>query len=68
MNESYLKRLLPFLKPHRTKFAIAIVCMVLSGLLSGVFLYLFKQVLTPILAPGDPDRMSKLMFFMGIVL
>lgn len=68
MNDSYLKRLLPFLKPHRIKFTAAIICMVLSGMLSGVFLYLFKQVLTPILAPGDPDRMRKLMFFMGIVL
>jgi len=68
MNESYLRRLLPFLKPHRAKFAVAIVCMVLSGMLSGVFLYLFKQVLTPILSPTDPDRMAKLIFFMGIVL
>jgi len=68
MNQSYLKRLLPFLKPHRTKFVIAIVCMVLSGLLSGAFIFLFKQVLTPILDPDVPDRMEKLMLFMGIVL
>jgi subfamily B ATP-binding cassette protein MsbA len=68
MNESYLKRLLPFLKPHRVKFAVAIVCMVLSGALTGVFFYLFYNVLGSILDPNVPNRIEKLLLFMGIVL
>lgn len=68
MNQSYLKRLLPFLLPHRGKFAVAVACMVLSGLLSGAFLYLFKQVLSSIIQVDTPDRLQKLLFFMGTVL
>ena len=68
MKESYLKRLLPFLLPHRGKFAVAVVCMVLSGALTGVFFYLFYKVLGNILDPNVPHRIEKLLFFMGIVL
>jgi len=68
MNQSYLKRLLPFLLPHRGKFGVAVVCMVLSGLLSGAFLFLFQRVLGSIIEVNTPNRLQKLMFFMGIVL
>lgn len=41
-----LKRLWPYVKPHRKHMTMAIACMALSGLLGGAFLWASKRVLT----------------------
>ena len=64
----YIKRLAPYWKPHRKTLALALVCIVLSGALSGVFLWLFKQVLGEIINSKSPARNSQLNLFMLAVL
>lgn len=65
---SYVKRLIPYILPHRKSMAVALLCTALSGVLSGVFLWLFEQVLRPILDTDAPDRYWRLNVFMGTVL
>ncbi|HEX8834460.1 MAG TPA: ABC transporter ATP-binding protein, partial [Abditibacteriaceae bacterium] len=62
-----LKRLMPFLKPHRKAIAGAMVFMVLSGLLSAAFFYLFETVLRQILRQDDADKMARVNYFMMTV-
>ena len=56
------KRLFPYVKPHTRHMALALVCMVLSGVLSGAFLWAAKHVLTSMLdftlAPAE--RLTRL--------
>jgi subfamily B ATP-binding cassette protein MsbA len=49
-----LKRLYRYMIPHRQALAAAVVCMVLSGLLSGAFFFLFERVLGQILSVAQP--------------
>ena len=60
MNE--MKRLLPYVKPHRKHMALAIACMMLSGVLNGFFLWAAKRVLTSMLDFTLPpvERLSRL--------
>lgn len=45
-----LKRLIPYLKPHRRNIVLALLCTLLSGLLDGAFLWLAQNVLKPVLS------------------
>jgi subfamily B ATP-binding cassette protein MsbA len=63
----HIKRLFGYLKPHRNSMAVAVVCMILSGLLSGAFFYLFRTVLEQILSSDTGDRMARVNMFMGVV-
>jgi len=62
-----LKRLLPYLKVHRSTILLSLVCMVISGGLSSIFIYLIGKVLEPMLDPATLNRMSKLNFFVLVV-
>ncbi len=55
-----LKRLLPYVRQHRSTLTWGALCMVLSGLLNGGFILLTQKVLTPMLAPNMPNRLEKL--------
>ena len=57
-----LKRLWPYVKPHRKHMAIAVACMVLSGLLNGAFLWAAKRVLTSMVEYALPagERLARL--------
>src|SRR5687768_10070901 len=65
---NYLKRLLPYLKPHRKALMLAMLCMLLAGVLSGAFLFLFEKVLRQILKSTSPTRFSQLNFFMVLAM
>jgi subfamily B ATP-binding cassette protein MsbA len=81
---TYFQRLYPYWKPHRKSIAMAVLCTVLSGALTGVFAWLLYNVLgeipglksmpgtttTPATAPVDaPDLTSgQLTFFLIGVL
>jgi len=56
---NHVKRLIPYLKPHRKAIGLSIVCMILSGLLSAAFFYLFETVLRQILSVASPDKIFK---------
>lgn len=47
---TYLQRLYPYWKPHRKAIAMAVLCTILSGALTGVFAWLLYNVLGEI--PG----------------
>lgn len=57
-----LKRLVPYVRPHRKHMAIAIACMILSGLLSGAFMATAYRVLHLMLDYNLPsaERLSRL--------
>lgn len=63
-----IKRLIPYLKPHKTAIIASIVCMILSGALSGAFLFLFRTVLGEILNSDSPNKMARVNYFMLVVL
>jgi subfamily B ATP-binding cassette protein MsbA len=63
-----LKRLLPYVKPHKSAILLGLFCTILSGLLDGAFLYLAKNVLEPVLDPDAPQRNAQINFFIGLVL
>lgn len=63
-----LKRLLPYVRPHRSAILLGLFCTVLSGLLDGAFLYLGEKVLKPVLDPSTPGRMGQLNFFIILIL
>ncbi len=63
-----LKRLLPYVKPHKSAIILGLFCTILSGVLGGAFLWLAKEVLEPILDPAMPNRTGKLNFFILAVL
>ena len=44
-----LKRLWPYVRPHRSTIALTMVCMALSGALGTGFLLLMQKVLEPML-------------------
>lgn len=49
MKEFNLKRLLPYVKPHQKHMSLAVLCMVLSGFMSGAFLVVARRVLNVML-------------------
>jgi ATP-binding cassette, subfamily B, bacterial MsbA len=63
-----LRRLLPYLRTHRKSLIISVVCMILSGALDGAFFFLFKTVLGQILKFDTPDRMTRLNYFMLVMV
>ena len=63
-----LKRLLPYLRPHRRALALGLACAFLTSLLNGAFLYLAKEVLTPMLHSNLPNRLQQLNYFTGLLL
>jgi len=63
-----LRRFLPYLKPHRKALALGLLCMVLSGLLGGGFLFLAQRVLEPMLNAGLSNRARELNFFTLVFL
>jgi len=63
-----VKRLLPYILPHRKDLLLASVCMIVSGLLGGVFILLLQKVLTPMLDPQMPGRIEKLNYLTVVVL
>lgn len=64
-----LKRLWPYITPYKASIVLAVTCMVLSGLLSGAFVYLAKNVLKPMLSSGPAvARLHKLDHFTLLLL
>ncbi|RYG74590.1 ABC transporter ATP-binding protein [bacterium] len=45
----HLKRLAPFIKPHKGAIWLGMLCTLLSGAFDGVFILLAKQILEPVL-------------------
>jgi len=64
----HVKRLIPYLKAHSKAIGLAVLCMILSGLLSAAFFYLFETVLRQILGNTAPDKMTRVNYFMMIVV
>jgi subfamily B ATP-binding cassette protein MsbA len=52
-----LKRLLPFIKPHKSAIWLGLLCTVLSGAFDGAFILLAQQLLKPVL---DNDTLKLL--------
>jgi subfamily B ATP-binding cassette protein MsbA len=65
-----LKRLLPYIKPHRGAIMLGVICMVISGAMDGIFLLLMERVLEPMLDSSAPaqERLYKLNLFTFVVL
>ncbi len=65
-----LKRLYPYLKPHYSAIALALVCLALSGITGGAFLLLMERVLTPMFESKAPEaqRLRELHLFTLLVL
>ncbi len=63
-----LKRLLPYVKPHKSAILLGLFCTVLASLLGGAFIYFAKNVLESVLDPAMPNRMAKLNFFILAVM
>ncbi|PQV65351.1 ATP-binding cassette, subfamily B, MsbA [Abditibacterium utsteinense] len=63
-----LKRLLPYIKPHKSAILLGLFCTVLSSLLGGAFIWLAQRVLESVLDPAMPDRLTKLNFFILAVM
>jgi len=63
-----LKRLLPYVKPHRKHMAMAIACMVLSGLLGGAFLWAAKGVMELMLDFTLPESERFLRLNLAVVI
>jgi subfamily B ATP-binding cassette protein MsbA len=63
-----IKRLFQYLKPHRGALSVAILCMIISGALSGLFFFLFENVLKQILVTDSTDKYTRLNYFMALVL
>jgi len=64
---SHLKRLIPFVRPHSGAMAASIVLMILSGLLSAAFFYLFETVLRKILNASTGGTMRQVNYFMAVM-
>jgi ATP-binding cassette, subfamily B, bacterial MsbA len=63
-----LKRLKPYLLEHRSWLIRGALCMILSGALGSVFIYLISKVLEPMLSPDMPDRMTQLNYLVFVVV
>ena len=65
-----LKRLLPYIAPHRTFVLLGLVLTVVSGLLSVGFVAIGKQVLEPMLGANDtnPERLEDLNKWVLVIL
>ncbi len=64
-----LKRLLPYVRPHKSAIILGLICTVLTSLLGGAFIFLAQRVLKTVLDPAVPDRMEKLnLFIFGVMV
>ena len=66
-----LKRLLPYVLPHRTMVVVAVVLTALSGAMAAGFIFLVKQVVQPIIANSaipSAQRLSDLNFWVVVIL
>jgi subfamily B ATP-binding cassette protein MsbA len=68
-----LKRLLPFIKPHKSAIWLGLLCTVLSGAFDGAFVLLAKQLLEPVLDSKNllvspAERISTIDHFVIIVM
>ena len=66
-----LKRLLPYLAPHRAMIVLALSLTALSGLLAGGFLWLMQNVIQPIIIDADvpaPLRLRNLSVWVAVIL
>ncbi|HEX9996461.1 MAG TPA: ABC transporter ATP-binding protein [Abditibacterium sp.] len=63
-----LKRLWPFIKPHRSAILLGLFCTILSSALGGAFIYLAQRVLESVLDPAMPGRLAKLNLFVFAVM
>ncbi len=64
-----LKRLIPYVKPHKSAILLGLFCTILTSLLGGAFLVLAKLVLGTVLNPAVPNRMELLNFFiLGVMV
>jgi subfamily B ATP-binding cassette protein MsbA len=68
-----LKRLLPFIKPHKSSIMLGMLCTLLSGLFDGAFLLLAENLLKPVLdndklQMSPETRAQTINFFVIIVL
>ncbi len=66
-----LKRLWPYVRAQRGSLVLGIVCTALSGLFNGLFLYLSKEVLSPVVNPTHQtagQRLGRLDVMVVIIL
>lgn len=67
-----LKRLVPYLAPHKKHILLALAATVLSGVLQGSFFFLVEYVLEPMLDPETgqsvPERLGQLNYFVFVIL
>ena len=63
-----LRRLMPYIRPHRGAAILGLFCTVLSGILDGAFVVLVDKVLRPILSSGSGNRLQELNFMVLVVM
>lgn len=63
-----LKRLIPYVKPHKKALMFGLSCTLLTALLEGAFILLLERVLRPILDPSTPNRMAQLNIFIVAIM
>ncbi|BCM94037.1 lipid A export ATP-binding/permease protein MsbA [Abditibacteriota bacterium] len=68
-----LKRLWPYVRAQRSSLLLGILCTALSGLFNGLFLWLSKEVLSPVVdkqaqVASDAQRQSRLDLMVVIIL
>ena len=66
-----LKRLLPYVLPHRAMVVVAVILTALSGAMAAGFIFLVKEVVQPIIANSaipSAQRLSDLNFWVVVIL
>ncbi len=66
-----LKRLLPYVRPHRSMVILAVVLTALSGAMAAGFIFLVQKVVQPIIENADvpaEQRLSDLNFWVVVIL
>lgn len=63
-----LKRLVPYMRPHRTALILGMMCMVFAGLLNGGFILMTEKVIKPMISPGMVDRLPRLNFLVMVII
>ena len=66
-----LKRLLPYVAPHRGMILLSLILTALSGVMAGGLIWLIQKVVQPILTDSGvpaPQRLSNLNFWVTVIL